>query len=47
MLQLSLALLFVSAAYAAYAEHVIGFEQFVIGLACAAYVVFMRLLFSS
>ncbi len=47
MLQLSLTLLFVSAAYAAYADGIIGFEHFVIGLACAAYVVFMRLLFSN
>ncbi len=47
MLQLSLALLFVSALYAAFAEGAIGFEYFVIGLACAAYVFFMRLLFSS
>lgn len=46
MLQLSLTLLFVSAAYAAYAERVIGFEYFVFGLALAAYVFFMRLLFS-
>ena len=46
MLHLTLSLLFVSVLCGAYADGAIAFEHFVIGLACAAYVMFMRLLFA-
>ncbi len=45
MAQLTLLLLVVSFASAAYVEQAISFEHFVLGLACIAYVAMMKLLF--
>lgn len=47
MLQLAALLLIVSFGTAAYAERMVSFEMYVIGLACIAYLSLMRLLFRS
>ena len=46
MIQLLMILLMVSAGYAAYTENLISAEWYIMGLSCALYAAFMRILFA-